>query len=176
MKRTAAVLFAVFCIAGAAWAKAQTEAEPASSAPSVESLFTPSFEASTRPTPYYPVGALERGQEGFAHMCCAARPDRTLDCTVALQEPRNPAFAAGAENFAASHRLTPESYAALMRRPDPSFQLALRWHILPVDDRFERLAADVRERAANLCGPQSGPAPDYVVISAQSVGRHGRLR
>jgi|GEM_PF-2999869 len=159
------------CIAGAALAQeAIDQAPPPNDAEAAERFFPtwePLEEGSVRRV--YPDRALQRGMAGITHLCCTPQPDRTLACDVAIEWPENYGFGRSARRFIEPRILTTESFTALQARSDARVHVAFRYELLPTPPRLDQVADQIRAQADNLCGPASGPAPDYIRITGQRL-------
>lgn len=129
------------------------------------------FQAVFEPTPWrgplYPGRALDRRASGLVHLCCSAQPDRRLNCRVALQEPRWSSFSEAALRYANGLLLTPDSFSDLQARPAHEFPVSIRYDIAPISSEQDQRAQQLRDQAHDLCGPGTGPAPDYIAITAR---------
>lgn len=145
------------------------------SAPTVAS-FTPAFEQTQEDRRrYYPTTALERGVPGIALLCCRARADRSLDCSLAAEWPQRHHFGQASLRLTETVQLTPASYLQLQGRPQQTFLLPIRWQAPPVPDELDAVAQRISNQSADVCGPGTGRAnaEDYLLIEGVRI-RLGR--
>lgn len=167
--RLAAVALIVLCIAGAALAQQTQPSEaPPSAAP-----FVAQWESQNRlsPRPAYPERALERGVAGLVHLCCSVQTDGSLACQPLVEWPDDYGFGAAAQSFAQAQRITPDSVAEMRARQIERLHVAMRYQVGTTPARLDRIADQLRDATTNLCGPNSGPAPDYIRIEVTRLSR-----
>lgn len=159
---------AALLIAGVAAAQG-TSVAPAAA----PSAFEPQFDE--RPDPLrarmYPERALERSVQGLAFACCTAQADRTLRCRPASERPDRSGFAASTSSFMRGARLTEASAAALQARSQTEFAIGMLYQINGSSPQLDAVAAQVRARATDVCGVGTGPAPEFIVVTASRVRR-----
>jgi hypothetical protein len=149
----------------------QTIAAPGAPLPKI------TFESQNHHGNVYPSVALGQGMAGVVHLCCTARADRSLDCQVALEWPRGRGFGSTAMRMAHELHVSENSYAALQAAPNASFQVPVRWEVVPAPPELAGVVQRMHDGARDLCGPNTGEAPEYIVIQAQRMDSpHGRAR
>ena len=103
---------AVLALGLASAALAQSQSAPATEA------FRPAFEHPSEDVRrYYPTRALERGVPGIVLLCCRAREDRSLDCSLGAEWPQRHDFGPVGLRLAETLRLTPDSNLQVQARP-----------------------------------------------------------
>jgi hypothetical protein len=137
-------------------------------------VFQPAYESrSHHSRPFFPERALRRQAHGIVHLCCRAREDRTLDCSVGFETPERLRFGAASLNLVQDLRLTPASYEQLQQRPAQAFRIPIRWQVTPVPEEFHETVQRIDAETENLCGPGTGRArpEDYIVIEGTRIRR-----
>ena len=162
--RALLLVCAVACVAGIAAAQSTTTPTPFALGP-----FSATVEPVQNGVHVYPKHAIDEDVGGVAFLCCTARADRSLDCRVANESPSRFGFGDAAMHFASAAHLTADSYAALLARPVQLFALAMRFQIANATVNTDAMAQQARTSATDLCGPGTGPAPDYIPVTGQKV-------
>ncbi len=118
----------------------------------------------------YPLGALRRGMSGLAILCCDARADRSMDCRIAFDWPSGQHFGDASRGFVQDLRLLPESYAELQARPSHRFAMPVLWSVDPRPSQLDELAVRARRDTTDVCGPNTGPTPEFFEVRAHMEG------
>jgi hypothetical protein len=171
--RTLLLLCAVASFAGLAAAQTATtpatgtSTNTAAAVSSTAAPFYPNLEPTHDAAGGFPPNAIEEGKSGVAFLCCSAKPDRSLDCHIGSETPQHFGFGDAAMRFAHGAHLTTEAYTFLEGRPVQQFALSMHYRFMPVSDTEQQTADAALTAATDLCGAGTGPAPNYITISAE---------
>ncbi|GEM_PF-7048248 len=85
-------------------------------------------------------------QPGYAVLCCKAKPDRSLACTVGAEWPANFRFGAASLQLAERFKLTPDAYEKLRAEGFPTVETPMPWNLEPLSEskQIELNAAKMR--------------------------------
>jgi len=158
------------CIAGVALAQTPSGEAPEVSAQRAEP-FEPHWEQRAPIRRAYPSAALRNGVSGVTHLCCTLQPNRTLACDVALELPEHAGFGRSARRYMAASVLTRESAAALQERSNPRLHVAWLYATPSAAPELEATASELLAQNANLCGPGSVQATDYIRVIGSVNGQ-----
>lgn len=157
-----AALFACAALLAAGVAFAQELRQTA-----VPQAFQPNWQNFRVSHVQYPAEALRHGMAGLAILCCDARENRTADCQVGFEWPADQHFGAATRTAFQGLRLTPDSYAELQARPSQHFAVPFAWQLDPAPPEMEGVAARARADSTDVCGPGTGPLPEFAFVTAQ---------
>lgn len=154
-------------LVGAAVAQDDTIVDAADSAG-----FSPDFEPWQPTGRTFPERAMLQGASGIVHLCCRARENRTLDCSVGYETSEPFRFGRASIDLLRTRKLTPESYAELQTRETQAFRIPLRWQSMPVPENLDEVAEHIDNTTENLSGPGTGGVrPDSHIEITASVDR-----
>jgi hypothetical protein len=134
--------------------------------------FDPEFEPWQPTGRTFPERAMDRSASGVVHLCCRAREDRTLDCSVGYETTERFRFGPASLDLLRNFRLTPASYAELQARQTQTMRIPIRWQTTPIPPNMDEVVQRIESATENLCGPGTSiDANSYIEISASSQRR-----
>ena len=147
MRSVLAVSVIVACLAGASFAQ-ETQA------PTFVYRWDRQPEASDFAR-RYPNSA--RATSGAAVMCCSVKEDRTLDCTVPFEWPRNSGFAEATLSLSREFRLSEESYAEVRGTERAQIRRMIRWIMAPGSPELDAVYARISAETHSICEAAATP-------------------
>lgn len=148
------------CIAGAAFAQ--------------NAGMAPRWEASPTARDFaqaYPRTARDEGLSGYSLLCCTVRPNRTLDCAVAVDWPSGQGFDRAAQRVAREFRLSETGYAQLA--PDTQIRRGIVWEAGVRTPELQAALDQIHEATKSTCTPpgvEAAPGADDIVTTMQRIG------
>jgi len=104
----------------------------------------------------YPRGA--RDTSGAAVMCCSVNEDRTLDCTVPFEWPRESGFAEATLAVSREFRLSEQSYAEVRGTERARIRRMIRWMMTPGSPELDAAYARISAQTHAICDEGASPS------------------